>query len=481
ATGAASTPPVTAGTVQFTRIRASPAKDEKLLVTLDSNSDIDAQVWDGSGWSATTELTQIASIATRDVIDIGYERVSGDALLVWANTTTQSISFRVWNGSEFSAQDGLGIGTAGVTNRILDLFPQEGTDNIMLLLSDGSATPDLYAILWDGSGFNTSTQVQITSELDTTSDYQAYYGAWEEQSGDFNVYYGEDAQLAIFRRSFEGGAWTAPEAGASGGDGDIRFVRAAGFPGSDNQTLCWVETTGADINCQFWDGSAFQGTFNDNTSEAPIGRNFDIAPLLSTDGGFIGMYGDLNDDWYDFMVCGSASNCSSGIWESRALWSTTQLGGTDTRWGKMYEDPNNPGNLTLLGISQTAANGWYRARIYCDESACEESEPWTGFGATSSAVYDVASFAFDKHRITSGAAPVCGLEGTYYLNSTDGNFKVGMLYSDEDSSNAYSAGDNIIFCSNFNINSPNFEGDLSDYEIVFPKSFANNVDMYFDA
>ncbi|HLC47494.1 MAG TPA: hypothetical protein VJI13_00325, partial [Candidatus Norongarragalinales archaeon] len=47
ATGAASTPPVTAGTVQFTRIRASPAKDEKLLVTLDSNSDIDAQVWDG--------------------------------------------------------------------------------------------------------------------------------------------------------------------------------------------------------------------------------------------------------------------------------------------------------------------------------------------------------------------------------------------------------------------------------------------------
>jgi hypothetical protein len=75
----------------------------------------------------------------------------------------------------------------------------------------------------------------------------------------------------------------------------------------------------------------------------------------------------------------------------------------------------------------------------------------------------------------------CGIGNAFFLNTTDGNFKVGVIYSDENSNNVYNTGDNIIFCVDFNINSPDFQGDLSDYEIVFPKSFASEVDMYFDA
>ncbi|MFH0971128.1 MAG: hypothetical protein V1835_01025 [Candidatus Micrarchaeota archaeon] len=482
ATAAASTPPVTAGTVQFTRIRSCPNRDEKMLITLDSNNDIDAQIWNGSSWSATTEMTAVASVNNRDVIDIGYERISGNALIVYANTTTQTIAYRVWDGIDFSSQYGFAIGTAGVTNRILDLFPREGTNDIMLLLSDGSATPDLYAILWQNGAFNFSTQVQITTELDTTSDYQSYFGDWEEQSGDFNVFYGEDTQLTIFRRSFEGGSWTAPVAGASGGDGDVRFTRTITFPGTDRQMVCWKEWTAGDVNCQYYDGSSFGTLFSNDTTEiGTVARNFDVAPLLNTDGGFVVMFGGLNDDWYSFMVCTSAANCMAGNFNFISLWSTTQLGGTDTAWGKLFADPNKPGEFVLLGNSQTAANGWYRARIYCDAASCSQVDAWTNLAASSSAAYESGSFTFDRHQLYRTSRPPCGFNETYFLNSSDYNWAIGVLYSDEDSSGAYTGGDNIIFCTDFNVNKPDAMGGTSDYEIVFPKSFSGSVDLYFEA
>ncbi|MEK6953605.1 MAG: hypothetical protein AABX01_01245 [Candidatus Micrarchaeota archaeon] len=401
-TAAASTP-ATAGTLRYLVVKANPIRDEKILATLDSNSDVDAQVWNGSEWSATTEMTAIASIATKRAFDVAFEQLSGRGLVVYANTTTATIAYRIWNGSGFSAQGGLGIGTAGVTNRIIDLIAKSDSNQIMLLVSEGSATPDLRAILWNGTEFNTSTQVTITTELDTTSDEQSYSGDWEESSGDFNVFYGNDASLTILKNTFSNGVWVGQSTGASGGDGDVRYVKVATFPGTDRQMVCWKEWTAGDVNCQSWDGSNFQGTGNDNATEVgAVGRNFDVAPMLGSNGGFVLMYGDLNDDWFDFMVCTSGANCDSATWATRTLWATTQLGGVDTRWGQIYADPYNFGNFTLLGVSQTAANGWFRARIFCDAAACSLTEAWTNFGGTTSVVFESAFLTFDKHKFYRG-------------------------------------------------------------------------------
>jgi hypothetical protein len=354
----------------------------------------------------------------------------------------------------------------------------------MLLMSNAPTYPKLYAILWNGTNFVSTSNVTLTDALDTTSDYQSYFGDWEEISGDFNAFYINDTGTTnILMNTWNGTAWAGQASGATGGNGDTRFVRAESFPGTDNQMVCWKEWTAGDVNCQYYNGTAFGTRFSNDTTEiGVVGRNFELAPLTNTDGGFAVMYGGNNEDWFNFMVCNSTANCMAGVFQTNMLWSTTQLGGVDTLWAKMYPDPNNPGNLTLIAMSQTAANGWYRARVYCNASACIESEPWTGFGATSVNTYDLASFTFDRHIIPiAGTSPTCGINGTYYMTPTDGNFKIGLLYTDENSNNAYNSGDNIIFCTDFNPNRQNFEGGISDYEIAFPKSFANNVDMYFEA
>ncbi|MBI5224695.1 hypothetical protein HY989_02400 [Candidatus Micrarchaeota archaeon] len=482
ATDAASTP-ATAGNTQWIKTIASPVRDEKIMVTLDSNSDIDAQTFKGGVWSATTEFTPSASTAALRSFDVAYEQLSGRALGVFANATTQALTFRVWNGTEWGPNRGISIGTAAAINQIVALKPRPKSNDIMLLVSATAATPDLYAMLWNGTDFNTTTNLAVTQELDTTSDQESFDGAWEETSGDFNVYYGEDTQVTIFRRSFSNGVWGAAVAGNNSVEGDIRFVRAANYPNTNRQMVCWLEFTAGDLNCQSFDGANFQGAWSNLTVEVGVvGRNFDVQPLLSSANGFLVMYGFLNADWFTFMKCASAANCDGGLWLNNGLWSSTQLGGFDTAWGQMYADKSNPGNFTLLGTSQTAADGWYRAKIFCNATLCEQNDPWTNFGATTSVAFESASFAFDAHlNYTDSTGSPCGLNETYYMATSDGNFKVGVIYSDEDSSNTYSAGDNIIFCTDFNINKPNAFGGTSDFEMSFPKSFANNVDMYFDA
>ncbi|MFH1750726.1 MAG: hypothetical protein ABH863_03550 [Candidatus Micrarchaeota archaeon] len=386
------------GTMRLPILKSNPLRNEKTLVTLDSNSNVIAWTWSG-GWSSPFLLTSIASDSARRSFDVAYEQQSGRAIAVYANTTPRTLSYRIWAGDAWSQEMGLDIGTAGSTNRIVDLFPRKGTNQIMLLVSDGSATPDLYGALWDGSSFVPSTISQLTSELDQSSDRQSYFGVWEALSGDFNVFYAEDLPRPIFKKGFEGGVWTSAVQGHDGGDGDSRFVIASGFPGSDAQMVCWNEHSASDKLCQYWDGVAFQGFFEDTSTERVVGRNFDVEPLANTPGGFLFTYGDANENWLDFVSCSSAANCASGTWQSRNIWSSNRWPGIDTRWSQLYSDPWNPGNFTLLSLSQTSTDGWYRSRIYCDSASCRQAEGWVRLGPTSSATYESAYFSYDANSL----------------------------------------------------------------------------------
>ncbi|MEK6843223.1 MAG: hypothetical protein AABY04_01940, partial [Candidatus Micrarchaeota archaeon] len=213
ATSAASTP-ATAGNTQWIQLVASPTQNQKLMVTLDSNSDVDAQTWNGVSWSATTEFTPSASTAALRSFDVAYEPLSGRAIGVFANATTQALTYRVWDGSSWGPNKGLVIGTAAAINQIVALRPRPNSNQIMLLVSATATTPDLYAILWNGTNeFNTSTSVAISAALDTSSDLESFDGAWEETSGDFNAYYAEDTLHHIFRKSFSNGVWQANATG----------------------------------------------------------------------------------------------------------------------------------------------------------------------------------------------------------------------------------------------------------------------------
>ena len=438
------TAPGGGGTPRFLVMRAAPTRNERILGTLDSSSDVYVQVWNGTGFSGSTVMTAVAPVATREVFDMQYEQVTGDAVVVFLNTTARQVQYRTWNGTAWSAITPLVIGWPGAANARVALYPHNNSDEMMLLVETANATiPSLFASYWNGNSFGTPTLLEKnTSSNNSYLNGKNFDGAWEDSGSAFVAFYAANSTINITYRNYSAGAWQAARNGTSGLEGVNRIVRAASFPGTQNIMACWQEYTNAHLVCQDWNGTEVgagkevelhAATYSSNT------RNFDVAPVLSTQGGFVLMFGDKNAANFSFYLCNSTSYCHLGQFTTAqnspiVLWTTNQLGGTATSWGAMEADPNNPGNLTLIGASQTAANGWYRAQIYCNATSCYNlTNSWVSLGgATTSMAYEAAALAFDRHQLyraeawhnsTStnsipGSATLYGLNATAKFNST---------------------------------------------------------------
>ncbi len=391
------------GNVQWVDLSASPIRNETILGSLDSLNDVQAEVWNGSAWSAAQLMTATAPLNTRKQFDVEHEQLSGDAVFVYLNGTNQQIQYRVWNGTSWSAEQLLTIGTAATANTRVKLFSHAGSDELMLLVETvaTSTYSDLYASYWDGTSFGAPAQIEVNIVTITGG---AFDGAWEDSATDFVLFYADTASNNIKYRNYTPSVgWANEAAGFSGGNGAVRSVVAENHNGTENVMACWQEFAALDLDCQMWDGTQIgTGSEHDTGMESyATTRNFDVAPVRSTNGGFVVMYGDQNDDWFDFYLCTSTANCFAGTYTTAAntpiaLWSTTQLGGTDTSWGSIEADAYYPGNLTLVGASQTAGNGWYRTQIYCDASGCSNQGNWVQVSGTTSVAYEGARFAFDK-------------------------------------------------------------------------------------
>lgn len=69
----------TTGIPAYIKLAAKPGTDELAMIVLDANSDVYGMRWTGSAWdnmgtSAAWETT--ASIATKEAIDVAYEKTS---------------------------------------------------------------------------------------------------------------------------------------------------------------------------------------------------------------------------------------------------------------------------------------------------------------------------------------------------------------------------------------------------------------------
>ena len=96
----------------FVTMRGADAhtRDEVTVVGIKADGGILAMQWDGSVW-AEVSLGSLGSSSASDVagFDVAYEHLSGDALMVWNTTATNSLSYSVWNGTVWSGPATLGL------------------------------------------------------------------------------------------------------------------------------------------------------------------------------------------------------------------------------------------------------------------------------------------------------------------------------------------------------------------------------------
>jgi hypothetical protein len=297
-------------------IKGNHERNEMILGTQDIVEDINIQIYNGTAWNNLTEVTTTAEIENQRQFDIAYEDISGDALIVYENSnghTNTDVAYRIWNGTGISPETVFTEASNNGEILWVKLFSEPGTDNIMLLTqNDAPSSFDLYAVVWNGTGFDTDTEEILNGTVADTTQHMDF--RWESKTrGEGLVMYGVGTN--IMWRTYSSATGWGKENPTDLGQSD-RSTRLCSDPTSDHIGLILFDG-GNDINVNVFDGTSMlggapsqegfaesHGVYNSNVGCAWV--NSSTAVFGFVDNGLLAI------DWITFS--------------KTALWSTGNLG-----------------------------------------------------------------------------------------------------------------------------------------------------------
>ena len=296
--------------------KANHERDEVIVGTEDKGNDINIQIYNSSHrWGNLLEVSLNVPNSAYRAFDIGIEDISGKVLIVYEDSVANdnAIKYRTWDGTSYSAENSLSLGftSANTATTWLKLASKSGTNNIMLLAVDSSLSNagNLYAILWNGSGFDSSkASLLSTTLLDTTRPNTVF--SWEEKNAERGlVTYASSTNLVY--RAYNG---TANSAWGSENNiavtSELFGVRLCSDPTSNYIGIIYQDK-GNDVGAYMWNGSQIltsQPT-TDTVTEASgtNNNNFDCAwqtngtqALFGFDDVSSGANGLLSMDYFTF-------------------------------------------------------------------------------------------------------------------------------------------------------------------------------------
>ena len=300
--------------------RGSHESKEFILGTEDKTNDVNVQIYNitSRSWGNLLEVSVDVPNAGFRAFDIAYEDVAGRALIVYENSSAgdQMLVYRVWNGTSFTAQQALTTTLPANSVNWISLSPKKGSNDIMLLAHDN--TQSLYAVLWNGSGFDTSKQSNLSSATASASTQHFSY-AWEESSGEGMAAYAEGTNWVY--RLYHTTGWNASTVTENMAEA-VNALRLCSDQTSDYIGII-MHDAGDDVNARMWNGNAVLASppAQDGTVE-PTGTDSSNVACMWNTGGNLALFGfaDLalaSVDWFNFT---KASNA----------WSATDLTTVDT-------------------------------------------------------------------------------------------------------------------------------------------------------
>lgn len=265
--GSQSTLPTSGSPVRWVRVAYCPLESrsfEKIVVTLSDDGYLDAYVWNGTSWIATTDLGFVGTTENaRRPYDVVYESASGRAMLVYgisSTDTTKDVAYRIWTfGTGWSAESYIDITaiSGDLQARWLELAAKLNSNEITLISSIYVSTT-YYAsgFVWNGSSWgNYRTH---TNTLQESGTYENIAVAYETNSGQSHSIFISAARTMSWAR-WSGSAWTSGATGSILGSG-VYFrwctLKANPVTTSNELMATWI-TSNTALWTLRWDGSAW--------------------------------------------------------------------------------------------------------------------------------------------------------------------------------------------------------------------------------
>ena len=377
----------TVNDITWAVVKGNHERNEIILGTYDKGNDINVQVFDSSTWGNLQEVTATAENSAYRGFDIAYEDLSGDALIVYENSDAADsiIGYRTWDGTSYSAETNLTTLLASGEVHWISLVENIGSDDIMLLVHNN--LNDLYAIPWNGTDFLPSLDIELSAG--TTSITEEHFAfAWEESSGQGLVAYSEGTDF-VYRTYDPVGGFGSTENTITMGAHNLDTVRMCSEPTSDYIGII-VHDSGRDINVRVWDGSSILagapsqdgGTENNGANNA----NSDCAWVNSTNAifGFVDRDA-LSMDWVEFS--------KANTWSTSDLTSTSTTSNFATNDIKSLRFTEHPTTQEVMIVAMDIAEDvttiyWNGTEIITPSVSLLESTTEVTNGAQEGVMFD---------------------------------------------------------------------------------------------
>jgi len=223
------------------RLKSNPKRDEMILITRDSSSDINIQVWDGNAWNNQTQVTG-SSTGDHTPIAVAFETDSGDGLAVWGDND-ETPRYRIWNETDWSSSNLNALSNDGAVVRYIELASHPYTDEItMVTIDDGS---DVNAQVWNGTDWTNHSEF-ATSGCNNGFCADVIY---ESKNNRSIVVYDDNTDTPKYR------IWNGTDWGAEASIADVgaepREVDLASHPNED-EVLLLIQDNDGDVHFFVW-------------------------------------------------------------------------------------------------------------------------------------------------------------------------------------------------------------------------------------
>ncbi len=303
-------PPVNSGRIYWAKIVACPIRDEKAMITLDSDGNLKVSTYSEAGGWANSAFTLRNSLTNSPAsvrwFDICYEQVSGDLMVVYS-TGSNVLAYRTFNGTNWSSEGSVGNLTGG-SDRYpywVSISPKPNSDEILLAYTDDKDRK-CYGSVWNGSSWGNHI---VVWNGDVNGDsYRCSVAVSYQWANGVGVVVHANTNNQIVARQWNGSSWGSSTTGSAGTI--PQFLVLKPNPNT-NEIMVFYGNSGANTFAIKWNGSSW-GSYTqiDNQGGSvhayPISGESEQAQghsghwiSLSNQANVIGENGGLRSDHYN--------------------------------------------------------------------------------------------------------------------------------------------------------------------------------------
>ncbi|MEM1874781.1 MAG: hypothetical protein QXP51_04240, partial [Candidatus Hadarchaeales archaeon] len=333
--------PSAGSSIRWVRVAYCPLperENEKIVVVLCDDAYLDVYIWTGSTWQVWNNFAFVGSYqAVAKCFDIAYEQNSGRAILVWATTTPRRFRYRIWDGSNWSAESYYDTITSSGYFRYMQMASKPNSNEIALVAT--LSGENSIGLIWNGSAWTNEVQLWHDTE---NPEKQPAAVAYESQSGYAMFVVGEATDNLRYRR-WLGTSWegdNSMQLVVSAMDGTAYHLVLKSDPRSNNLMLGILDGA-EDLNTALWNGSSWEVHPEHTASlENDDLRSFDLE-WEPTGGRCLLVYDDI-----------TTSDIKYKVWEPGLGWSSSssvEAFGGDS-WIQLRRNLNwKPDEVKILG------------------------------------------------------------------------------------------------------------------------------------